>query len=244
MDGWNRIDAFNILGESVHHHAAGGDARRARAVHPDRRAVHRRVPPRRSEPRLRLRRRADADLDHLVHRPRRAGRPRRHRAHRQHHRRLVSACRRASTRSTRRSTTPPRPKAFTQELRLSGERGPLQWVAGVFYSDIDRDYAQNLPVFGFEDRLQGRRCGPLSNFRPPERSWPTRTSCTSPTCTTTTSSSRSSARRPGRSPTASTSPAACATTTSRKTARRSSTASSPIRTTASARSAPTASRRA
>ena len=30
MDGWNRIDAFNILAQSVHDHAAGRDARRPR----------------------------------------------------------------------------------------------------------------------------------------------------------------------------------------------------------------------
>jgi iron complex outermembrane receptor protein len=40
---------------------------------------------------------------------------------------------------------------FTEELRLSGERAGLQWVGGVFYSSGDRDYAQNLPVIGFED---------------------------------------------------------------------------------------------
>ena len=43
-------------GQPLHHHAAGGDAGRARAVHADRRAVHRRVPARRPEPQLRLRR--------------------------------------------------------------------------------------------------------------------------------------------------------------------------------------------
>ena len=46
---------------------------------------------------------------------------------------------------------------WTQELRLGGERGPLQWVTGAFYSDNTRDYGQNLPVLGFED--EARRLG-------------------------------------------------------------------------------------
>ncbi len=41
-------------------------------------------------------------------------------------------------------------QVLTQELRLSGERDRLNWVAGVFYSDIERDYGQSLPVTGFE----------------------------------------------------------------------------------------------
>ena len=56
-------------------------------------------------------------------------------------------------------------KAFTQELRLSGDRGPVQWVTGIYYTDSKRDYAQNLQVFGFEAGCAGQppRCGPLSN---------------------------------------------------------------------------------
>ncbi|HEY0372595.1 MAG TPA: TonB-dependent receptor [Thermoanaerobaculia bacterium] len=43
-------------------------------------------------------------------------------------------------------------KGYTQELRLGGGRGDrLNWVAGVFYADSKRDYNQNLPVLGFED---------------------------------------------------------------------------------------------
>ncbi|HEX2059246.1 MAG TPA: TonB-dependent receptor [Thermoanaerobaculia bacterium] len=43
-------------------------------------------------------------------------------------------------------------QALSQELRLAGgATSGLQWVAGVFYSDAERDYAQNLPVIGFED---------------------------------------------------------------------------------------------
>jgi iron complex outermembrane receptor protein len=41
-------------------------------------------------------------------------------------------------------------KGFTQEVRLSSTGpGRLQWVAGAFYSNGDRDYAQDLPVIGF-----------------------------------------------------------------------------------------------
>jgi iron complex outermembrane receptor protein len=39
---------------------------------------------------------------------------------------------------------------WTQELRLSGSHGALQWVAGGFYSDTRRDYGQSLLVSGFE----------------------------------------------------------------------------------------------
>lgn len=55
-------------------------------------------------------------------------------------------------------------KGFTQELRLAGERGPVQWVAGVFYTDTERDYQQNLQVFGFEDGCRVVSCGPLSGL--------------------------------------------------------------------------------
>lgn len=42
-------------------------------------------------------------------------------------------------------------KVFTQEARLaSNGDGPFQWVAGAFYSKIDRKYAQTLNVDGFE----------------------------------------------------------------------------------------------
>lgn len=38
---------------------------------------------------------------------------------------------------------------FTQELRItSNGEGPLQWLAGVFYSDTERTYAQRLPTPG------------------------------------------------------------------------------------------------
>jgi len=57
---------------------------------------------------------------------------------------------------------------FTQELRLSGGQH-LQWVGGVFYSDGERDYGQNLPVHGFEAGCKSPPgaagiCGPLTNL--------------------------------------------------------------------------------
>ena len=39
---------------------------------------------------------------------------------------------------------------LTQEFRLSGGGDRTEWVVGLFYSDIDRDYGQNLLVAGFE----------------------------------------------------------------------------------------------
>ena len=45
-------------------------------------------------------------------------------------------------------------EVFTQELRIaSNGDGALDWVAGVFYSDIERNYAQSLDVPGFEAAL-------------------------------------------------------------------------------------------
>jgi iron complex outermembrane recepter protein len=42
-------------------------------------------------------------------------------------------------------------KSFTQEVRLGSiGTGPFQWVVGVFYADIDRDYAQRLPTPGYD----------------------------------------------------------------------------------------------
>ena len=42
-------------------------------------------------------------------------------------------------------------EVVTQELRFSGLEGPLQWVAGLFYSEVERHYGQSLLVAGFED---------------------------------------------------------------------------------------------
>ncbi len=41
-------------------------------------------------------------------------------------------------------------KLWTQELRLAGDSDRLQWLTGVFYSTMDRDYGQGLLVSGFE----------------------------------------------------------------------------------------------
>ena len=42
-------------------------------------------------------------------------------------------------------------KGFTQELRISSNgKGPLQWLAGAFYADTDRKYAQRLPTPGYD----------------------------------------------------------------------------------------------
>jgi iron complex outermembrane receptor protein len=43
-------------------------------------------------------------------------------------------------------------QSWTQEVRVSSKgQSKWQWVAGAFYSDSNRDYGQNLPVLGFED---------------------------------------------------------------------------------------------
>jgi iron complex outermembrane receptor protein len=42
-------------------------------------------------------------------------------------------------------------QALSQELRLSSNgNGKFQWLAGVFYQDVDRDYGQFLPTPGFD----------------------------------------------------------------------------------------------
>jgi iron complex outermembrane receptor protein len=42
-------------------------------------------------------------------------------------------------------------KSWTQELRLSGEVNRFRWVAGGFYSSTNRKYGQSLLVSGFQD---------------------------------------------------------------------------------------------
>ncbi len=42
-------------------------------------------------------------------------------------------------------------EAVTEELRLSGAAGRVNWVGGLFYSNAERSYGQSLPVTGFED---------------------------------------------------------------------------------------------
>ena len=41
-------------------------------------------------------------------------------------------------------------QVLTQELRLAGRRDRLNWLTGVFYSTMDRDYGQSLLVSGFQ----------------------------------------------------------------------------------------------
>ena len=58
---------------------------------------------------------------------------------------------------------------WTQEVRFSNNGGgPFRWVAGAFYSDSKRDYGQNLPVIGFEagcrSTTSAQPCGPLTNL--------------------------------------------------------------------------------
>ena len=40
---------------------------------------------------------------------------------------------------------------WTQEVRVAGGRTRYPWVAGAFFSRADRDYGQDVPVIGFED---------------------------------------------------------------------------------------------
>src|SRR5688572_5015975 len=40
---------------------------------------------------------------------------------------------------------------WSQEVRLSGRQERFHWVGGLFYSHTGRDYGQSLPVNGFED---------------------------------------------------------------------------------------------
>ena len=42
-------------------------------------------------------------------------------------------------------------KTWTQELRVAGGQNRLRWVAGGFFGRQDRHYGQDLPVIGFED---------------------------------------------------------------------------------------------
>ncbi|MEE8523185.1 MAG: TonB-dependent receptor, partial [Thermoanaerobaculia bacterium] len=52
-------------------------------------------------------------------------------------------------------------ETITQELRLSGVKDRATWVAGVFYSTIDRDYGQSLFVDGFEAATVLDPLGPI-----------------------------------------------------------------------------------
>ncbi|WP_246450253.1 TonB-dependent receptor [Sphingomonas rhizophila] len=47
-------------------------------------------------------------------------------------------------------------RQFSQELRVaSTNASPFQWLIGVFYSSVDRDYSQTLPTPGYADRTGG-----------------------------------------------------------------------------------------
>ena len=40
---------------------------------------------------------------------------------------------------------------FTQEIRLAGEQERFQWLGGIFYSDGERLYGQDVKILGFQD---------------------------------------------------------------------------------------------
>ncbi len=86
-DGWNRIDAYNILANPFTTIASAGGAGPPGAVHADPGADGRQLLPRRRGRELQLRQHA-ADLDHLLRLSRHPGRARRGSAHLEHHRRL------------------------------------------------------------------------------------------------------------------------------------------------------------
>jgi iron complex outermembrane receptor protein len=50
-------------------------------------------------------------------------------------------------------------EVLTQELRFASDyEGGMQWVAGVFYSDTQRDYGQQLPTPGYDDLVESLLC--------------------------------------------------------------------------------------
>ena len=52
---------------------------------------------------------------------------------------------------------------MTHEVRLSStDAGPLQWQAGVFYSNIKRNYSQRLPTPGWDDDYMETQGSPNS----------------------------------------------------------------------------------
>ena len=54
-------------------------------------------------------------------------------------------------------------KVFTQELRFASDYdGSFQWVAGAFYSDMERHYGQQLPTAGY-DAIMRRIYAPYDN---------------------------------------------------------------------------------
>ena len=208
-DGWNRDRHLQHPRQSLHDHAAGGDARRARAVHAARGAVHRRFRARR--PQHRLRASAHGLLtsitsytyrDILVVRDATA---------------LTASITGGSIGLPANVYTLNAPlndattaKAWTQELRFSGGLRPFPWVAGGFYSHRDRDYGQNL----LGDRLRGPVSGiPTQGLRAPKDALFFSDLALQPRISSP-SSAKATLSVTDR---VQTSPAACATTTSAKT---------------------------
>lgn len=52
---------------------------------------------------------------------------------------------------------------FTQEVHLTSvTESPLQWLVGIFYSDLQRDYAQRLPTPGYDAYVDAHLGAPVS----------------------------------------------------------------------------------
>ena len=56
-------------------------------------------------------------------------------------------------------------KGYTQEVRLSGSGPRVQWLTGAFYGHLDRNYGQGLLVSGFEAACRTVNCGPLAGHK-------------------------------------------------------------------------------
>src|SRR5437763_11690965 len=57
---------------------------------------------------------------------------------------------------------------FTQELRLSGTQDRFRWVLGGFYAHLNRDYGQDLPVTGFTARSGVPSRSSIDTLAPPD----------------------------------------------------------------------------
>ena len=55
-----------------------------------------------------------------------------------------------------------RARAYTEELRLAGNRSRLQWVGGAFYANSRRNYGQHLLVNGFQAACRAINCTKLT----------------------------------------------------------------------------------
>jgi iron complex outermembrane recepter protein len=59
-------------------------------------------------------------------------------------------------------------QAYSQELRLASmAEGPFQWLAGVFYQKMDREYGQNLPTPGYDALTQSLIGADSADFNAP-----------------------------------------------------------------------------